>query len=163
MESFYRLKITVGKIAFEIESHDQEWVKEKEAKLMGELFSDPERVARLASKGDEPESPPPNVAIKSKLTIHEFYKKYVSGRNWPRTKIALMVIYYLDKYLSQESITSSQVKKAFQEIGYPKYDKLNYTDILNQLKRSGYLNKIGKDWRLTITGQDYVLSQIGSK
>jgi hypothetical protein len=163
MEAFYRIKVNLGEISFELESHDKEWLMEKEKYYLGELFSNPEIIAKLKKRTDSPKSLPSTEIAHSQATINEFYRKFISAKNLPRNIIALMLLYYLEKIRNQESISTNDIKSAFKEISYPKYDKINFTDTLNQLKGKGFLNKVNKGWKLTITGLDYVLNQIASE
>lgn len=163
METLYRIKITLGDLSFELESHDKSWLQEKEKYYLGEMFSNPKMLESLREKKAGTKALPKANVVGGAPTINEFYRKFISGRNLTRNIIALLMFYYVEKIRKDESITTKSLKIAFKEIAYPKYDKVNYTDTLNQLKAKGFLNKIGKGWKMTITGLDYVVGQIAEE
>ncbi len=160
MGEIYKIKVTMGRITFEIESHDKNWVESKEKALMGNIFDDPASLRRLADFGEEKRETIALEPTDMSLTINEYYQKYVKPRNFSRPTIALFLVYYLEKLRKEEAVKTNDVKMAFQEIQFPKYDKINLTDILNSLKAKGYLNKPAGKWKLTITGVDYVLDKM---
>jgi len=163
MDSFYRMKISLGRVTVELESHDKQWLEEKEKTLLGTLLSDPSSVAKLIDKSDNTKSGAGIDTSDSTLTINEFQRKYIAPKNFSRPTIALFLVYFLEKLKQADSISTNDVRDAFKSIAYPKYNTINYTDVLNQLKSKGYLNKIDGNWRLTITGIDYILSEIPSE
>jgi len=162
MEKFYRIKVTIGRISFELESHDKAWLEKKE-KDLGSLLSNPEEVKRLASESASGIQRVEPAATEASITINEFHRKYLSGTNLPRLSVAMFLIHFLERYRKLDGITTNDVKDAFKEIGYPKFNTFNFTDILNQGKKKGWLNKIDNRWKLTITGIDYVLNEISQE
>lgn len=160
MENFYRLKVSFGKLSFELESHDKDWMEEKEKSLTGNLLSNPKILMQLATM-EEPKSGKDitNVGDPS-LTINEFYRKFLSNKTVSRLTTSIFLIYYLENYRKMDGVSTSDVKEAFKDINYPKYISFNFADIMLQGKKKGWLNKIDNKWRLTITGKDFVLSSI---
>ncbi len=69
-------------------------------------------------------------------------------------------IYYLSKIEEKSDIQSSDVKELFREVGYPGWNKINIPDALRQAKKKAFLNSVGNNWFLTITGEDFVLNTI---
>ena len=166
MESFYKIRVAFGKISFELESHDKEWLESKEKALMGNLLSNPDALLRLSKLEEEGMAKGATSLVEiggAALTINEYYQKFIKGKNWTRPKIALFLLYYIEKVRGESEISSSDVRRAFKDISYPKYDTINYTDMLNQQKRKGFLNKIEGKWKLTVTGIDYVMSELQSE
>ncbi len=162
MESFYKLRVSIGRISFELESHDKDWLESKEKSLMGNLLSNPDAMLQL-SKLEDKDTGQGETVIKmtdSGITVNEYYQKYIKGKNWSRQKMALFLIYYLEKIRHQTDISTTDIKSAFREIAYPKYDSFNYTHMLNMGKKRGHLNKVDGKWKLTVTGVDFVLSEL---
>lgn len=158
MEGIYKLKVSVGRITFELESHDKDWVEQKQKSLIGDLFNNPETVAKLANLDSEEGTPAALEIGSASVTIQEFYNRYVKPANLSRIQTALYLFYYLEKIEKKAEIRTGDVKEAFKQLAYPKYSSFNFADILNQLKRQGLINKIDHHWKLTLTGVDQVLS-----
>ena len=162
MESFYRMKITMGRVMIELESHDMGWINEKEKSLLADLLSHPEAISKSEiaadSRGQETK-----LQIGAEATINEYYRKHVAKESLSRPDIALMLFYYLEKIRGQAEIATTDIKAAFKEIAFPRYDKMNFTDTLNSLKNRGFLNKDGKTWKLTLTGIDYILTSMSQE
>lgn|GEM_PF-2342159 len=157
MEQFYKIEVRIGQVAFVIESHDKEWLESKQKEVMGDLLKDPERVVQLSR------SPSPSPSVRSvaapshSQTIQEFFNRFLlKGKS--RTEIALYFVYFYEKMQSKDDVVSSDIKDAFKRVAYPGYAKINVTDILNQSKVKGYLNKDGNSWKLTVTGADFILN-----
>jgi ribosome-binding ATPase YchF (GTP1/OBG family) len=156
VEQFYKIEVRIGQVAFVIESHDKEWLECKQKEIMGDLLKDPERVVQLSKAQSSSPSVRSVAAPAHSLTIQEFFNKFLKGKS--RTEIALYFVYYYEKMQSKDGVVSSDIKEGFKRVAYPAYGKINVTDILNQSRVKGYLNKEGNSWKLTVTGADFILN-----
>jgi hypothetical protein len=165
METKYRVSLQIGTIGFTIESTDKDWVEAKEKQYLDEylkeaLRREPLKIDLSGAIEKEKKIPP----ISPSISINEFYRQYVKGNKIEsRPNIAVFMVYFLEKILKKDEITSADITKCFGEISYPDYNKLNMTDILNQAKRKALLNYVNNFWKLTITGEDFVLNTISSE
>ncbi len=160
MEQLYKIKINLGKLTVELESHDKEWLEVKEKKYLDEFISNPQIMAKASDKLENDDQQLEISHDFTSFTINEYYNKYLSGKSYPRTTVATLLFYYLEKIRKIENIKTGDVRNAFQEISFPKYDKINFTDLLSQLKKTGILNKINNYWKLTLTGMDFVTGKM---
>jgi hypothetical protein len=156
MDQFYKIEVRMGQVAFVLESHDKDWLERKQKEVMGDLLKDPERVLQLSRSQSQNASTRSLPAPSHAQTIQEFFNRFLKGKS--RTEIALYFVYYFEKMQSKEEVVSSDVKDGFKKVAYPGWAKINVTDILNQSKVRGYLNKEGNSWKLTVTGADYILN-----
>jgi hypothetical protein len=168
MDQFYKIRISIGRISLELESHDKEWLEAKQESLLGSLLNNPEGFRQLISEpsvstgsGENPQSH--RLLPEESMSINEFYTKFLKGKSMGRNEVAVYMIYFLERIRKVADIASSTVKDAFAELQYPKYQEFNFADILNQAKRKGYLNRVDDKWKLTLTGSDFVLSQIADE
>ena len=69
-------------------------------------------------------------------------------------------VYFLSKIEGKSDIQSSDIKELFRQVQYPGYNTINITDALRQAKKRAFLNSVGNNWFLTITGEDFVLNTI---
>lgn len=153
MEQKYRIQINYGDFKIEIESHDKDWVEQKEKRYLEKIIENPKQI----------KSPPEtkSTPLPQNLSINEFYQKFIKvNKISSRPNIAVFLIYYLQNILKKQEIKTQDVVQAFADIAYPNYNKLNMTDILNQAKRKALLNYVNNNWSLTITGEDYVINLI---
>jgi len=160
MEKKYRISIKIGDSSFEVESTDEKWVEKKEKEFLEKLPSREEpqghgKTQKNIAKVTEPTLPP-------SLTINEFYRKYLR-KTKSRPAIAVFLLYYLEKIKKKDKISTGDVQKAFGNVKYPNWNKLNMTDILSNAKRRALANYVNKLWSLTSTGEDYVLSAMAGK
>jgi hypothetical protein len=156
MTQNYRISFSIDNVKFDIESTDKDWVVKKEKEYL-------ERISKQSKKlppGKEVEEKITPAVLPKNLTINEFYRAYVKDQTKSRPNITVFLIYYLEKILNKISISTTDVKQSFADISYPNYNKLNFTDILQQAKRKGLLNYVDSVWSLTITGEDFVLNSI---
>ena len=152
MNHNYRIAFRIGDSSFDIESTDLDWLKKKEKEYLEKVSKKATHKAKL----EEEETPQ---VLPKNLTINEFYKRYIKAHNiTSRADIAVLFVYYLQKVLKSDTIRTSDIAKSFGDISYPNYNKLNFTDILNQAKRKAFLNNINNLWSLTITGEDFVIN-----
>jgi hypothetical protein len=104
------------------------------------------------------------VSISPSISVNEFYRQYVKeNKITSRPDIAVFMVYFLEKILKKDEITTGDIAKCFGDISYPNFNKLNMTDILNQGKRKALLNYVNNLWKLTLTGEDFVLNAISGK
>lgn len=160
MENTYRLSVNIGEGAFSVESNDKDWVELKQGELaeyikehLGAIDRDSGRksVSRGVSVGG------------SSITIQEFYKKYVQPSNkLSRPDLAVLLIYYLEKINGETEIKTGDVTNAFGSIGYPGYNKINFSDVLLNARKKGFLNYVNSNWTLTLTGEDFVVDRISA-
>lgn len=159
MDNTFRIAFHSGDTSFEIESTDKSWVEEKEKQYLSRLTE-----AHLSKPKPHPavQESKPSPAT-GNVTINEFYRKYVKGNNiTKRPDIAVLFVYFLQRIQKAESIKSGDVARCFADVGYPNYNKLNVTDILNQGKKKALLNYVNNLWSLTITGEDFVVNLLTS-
>lgn len=94
-----------------------------------------------------------------KIPINEFYRNYIHSKDIKsRPDIVTFFIYFLSKIEERGDIQSSDVKELFRQVGYPGWNKINITEALRQAKKKAFLNSVGNNWFLTITGEDFVLN-----
>lgn len=160
MEQKYRIAFKLNEFSFEIESSDSNWVEKKEKEYLDKLSED-----RLLKKDQREESGTKKhpqhkeQVVHANLTINEFYNKYLkNGLIKSRPEIAVFFVYYLQKIAKKQDVITQDIKQCFADVGYPNYNKLNMTDILNQAKRKALVNYVNSIWALTITGEDFVLN-----
>jgi hypothetical protein len=165
MEHNYKVIFHIGNSHFELESSDQEWINKKESEYLKRIeLAPPEsldtgnsKTKNLSSKNQQ------TTLITESISINEFYNLYIRKNNIKtRPQIALFFVYFLDKIQKKTDIKTGDILNCFKEIGYPNYAKLNYTDILHQNRRKGYLNYVNNYWSLTMTGADYVINKTTS-
>lgn len=155
----YKIVFRKGDVSFELESSDLNWMNAKEKEYLDHIIHHKHK-----APGSEPVKSSQSLSLGNSLTINEFYKKYVKDKKISsRADIAVFFVYYLEKIEKLDSISSGDVINCFSKIGYPNYNKLNMTDILNQAQRKALLNNVSKNWSVTITGEDFVLNVIGSE
>jgi hypothetical protein len=158
MSQNYRISFSIGDVRFDIESTDKKWIVQKEKEYLEKISKQGKKsVIRKETK----EETTPAVLPKN-LTINEFYRAYVKDQIKSRPNIAVFLIYYLEKILNKTPISTNDVKQCFADISYPSYNKINFTDILQQAKKKALLNNVSGAWTLTITGEDFVLNSISS-
>lgn len=153
MEHKYRISVQMGDSGFEVESTDLQWLESKEKEYLDKLKEKPSRSV----------PPPPGYespVLPQNLTINEFYKKYIKSNITARPDIAVFFVYFLQNILKKETIKTSDVAQCFADVSYPNYNKLNFTDILNQGRRKALLNNVNNLWSLTITGEDFIINTI---
>jgi len=156
-------KILVSVASIEISSHDKDWLEEKEKKYsdaIKHLLSNSEApIKKDEVKGiDQSPAKPHKIG---KIPINEFYRNYIHSKEIKsRPDIVTFFIYYLSKIEEKTDIQSSDVKELFKEVGYPGWNKINITDALRQAKKKAFLNSVGNNWFITITGEDFVLNAI---
>jgi hypothetical protein len=156
MEHKYRISFTVGGSAFDIESTDLAWLEGKEKEYLAKLS---ERPSQPTGSGIQVHAI--GTVVAQNLTINEFYKKYIKpNKITARPDIGVFFVYFLEKVLKKDTITTVDVMQCFADVSYPNYNKLNVADILNQGRRKALLNNVNKLWSLTITGEDFVLNII---
>jgi len=157
----YRISFQIGNIKFDIESTDQTWVEAKEKQYLEKYFV--ESLSKIELSGGieiEKKAPP----ISPTISINEFYRQHVKeNKITSRPDIAVFMVYFLEKIAKKDEITTADVTKCFGDISYPNFNKLNMTDILNQAKRKALLNYVNNFWKLTLTGEDFVLNAISGK
>lgn len=162
MEQKYRIAVKLNEFSFEIEGSDLSWVEKKEKEYLNK-FSEDHSLKKNQNQESETKKHPHHKeqAVPANLTINEFYNKYLkNGAIKSRPDIAVFFIYYLQKITKKQDIKTQDVTQCFADVGYPSYNKLNMTDILNQAKRKALVNYVNNFWALTITGEDFVLNTI---
>lgn len=156
----YKILVSVGTI--EISSHDKNWVEEKEKKYS-------EKINNLLSQSEVKQKNTSNLPNEQKgssfspqigkIPINEFYRRYIHAKEIKsRPDIATFFVYYLVKLEGKEEIPSIEIKNLFRDVQYPGWNKINITDALNKAKKKAFLNSVGNNWSLTITGEDFVLN-----
>ena len=156
----YKILVSIGSI--EISSHDKAWVEAKEKKYMDAITNLLSRadvfVKREDLKGKEFSTQLKAKKI-GKIPVNEFYRNYIHSKDIKsRPDISTFFVYYLSKVEEKSEIQSSDVKDLFREVGYPGWNKINITEALRQAKKKAFLNSVGNNWFLTITGEDFVLN-----
>lgn len=156
----YKILVSVGSI--EISSHDKDWLEEKEKKYSDAIKHFLSKIEvptkKEEVKGKEQSTIKPKIG---KIPINEFYRNYIHSKEIKsRPDIVTFFIYYLSKIEEKTEIQSSDVKELFREVGYPGWNKINITDALRQAKKKAFLNSVGNNWFITITGEDFVLNTI---
>lgn len=117
--------------------------------------------AHPGANESQQQSPIGRVSKLGKMPINEFYRKYIhDGKVSSRPDIATFFIYYLEKIKENEEVTSTDVKDCFNKVQYPGWNKINIGDVLNKAKKKAFLNSVGNQWSLTITGEDFVLNNL---
>lgn len=158
MEQNYRIFYQVGDSSFEVESTDKDWCDKKEKEYLSKISQENPRPSRDTIDRTKKEK---KIDLSPTLTINEFYRSYLKSKDIKsRPEMAVFFIYYLAKISKKDAIKTADVQQCFADISYPNYNKLNFTDILNQAKRKALLNNVNSAWSLTITGEDYVLGII---
>jgi len=132
MENNYRILLKIGESSFEIESTDADWIGKKEKEYLDRFFK--EGAPKHQGKR---ETEPTRQVLPHKMTLNEFYRKYISKIK-SRSTIAVFFVYYLQKIQNKEKIKTVDVINCFKEIGYPGWSGLNITDILSGAKRRVY-------------------------
>jgi len=161
METKYRISFQMGTIKFDIESTDQNWLEAKEKQYLEKYFKEP--LLKMEFPGGVPKEEK-FVSISPSISVNEFYRQYVKeNKITSRPDIAVFMVYFLEKILKKDEITTGDIAKCFGDISYPNFNKLNMTDILNQGKRKALLNYVNNLWKLTLTGEDFVLNAISGK
>jgi len=152
MDHKYRISIKSKDVGFELESTDLEWLEKKEKEYI-EKFGTSRQTTHHVTAKDE------SIAIPQNLTINEFYKKYIKTNNvTARPDMAVFFVYYMQKILKREALKTGDIAQCFADVSFPNYNKLNFTDILNQARKKALLNSVNNLWSLTITGEDFVLN-----
>lgn len=160
MEQNYRISFNIGESSFEIESTDLKWLESKEKEYFQKLLAEASKhkvESQTEAAQDQVSVLPP------KITLTEFYRKYIQKQIKSRPSIAVFFVYYLQKVTQKDTIKTGDVANCFKEISYPNWNKLNITDIVNSSKRRALLNYVNKLWSLTTTGEDYVYNIITGK
>lgn len=159
MEKNYRISFKIGNSSFEIESTDLKWLKSKEKDYLKILSAKAvEEVPEEQTEEVKARSP----AIPPKMTINEFYRKYIQKIK-SRPTNAVYFVYYLQKIRKKDKIKTVDVTNCFGEISYPNWNKLNMTDILKSARHRALVNYVNGLWSLTATGEDYVFNAITGK
>lgn len=166
MEHSYRISFRLGESSFEIESTDLKWLESKEKDYFGKLRAEPPKdkkeTVREAAKGQM--AAIPRHEPQPDITIHEFFRKYIRGRQiTSRTTIAVFFVYYLQKIQKNDEIKTGDVSECFKHVSYPNWNKLNMTDILRRARRRALLNYVNNLWSLTTTGEDFVYNIIAGE
>lgn len=158
----YKIVVSIGTI--EISSHDKNWVEEKEKKYSDAIRHLLSRTDTTAKKEDakvKESSGQVKPHKVGKIPVNEFYRTYIHSKDIKsRPDIVTFFIYFLSKIEERTDIQSSDVKDLFKQVGYPGWNKINITDALRQAKKKAFLNSVGNNWLLTITGEDFVLNTI---
>jgi hypothetical protein len=161
MDQIYKLTVQVGNVSVGLESSDKDWVAAKESQYISHLTEKLKTHSHSVQAPERPLDDTPAPVPNADMTVGEFYKKYIKAANvTTRPDIAVFFVYYLQKISKREDIRTQDVIQCFAEIGYPGYNKLNVTDILSKAKRKALLNCVNNIWRLTVTGEDYVVNAI---
>lgn len=156
MEQKYKIVVRFDGIGFEVESTDKEWVENKEKEYLEKFYSK-KIPTKIETKVDYHLGELKD--IQSNVNINEFYNKYIKANKISsRPDIAVFLVFYLQRIQKTSEIKSGDISSCFRDISYPGWNTLNYTDILNQCKRKGFLNYVNKNWSLTITGEDFVMN-----
>ena len=155
MDQKYKIVLKFEGVGFEVESTDKEWVENKEKEYLEKFYSN-----KIPAKGEIKSS---HLVVSKEtqgdVNINEFYRKYIKANKISsRPDIAVFFAYYLQKIRKSSEIKSGDISDCFKDISYPNWNTLNYTDILNQGKRRGFLNYVNKNWSLTLTGEDFVMN-----
>jgi len=157
MEQKYKIVLNFGDVGFEVESTDKEWVETKEKEYFEKFYTS----KALTKKETKSISSVEPKGIQGDVNINEFYNKYIKANKVnSRPDIAVFFVYYLQKIQKTSEIRSGDISNCFKDISYPSWNSLNYTDILNQGKRRGFLNYVNKNWSLTLTGEDFVMNML---
>ncbi len=159
MENVYRIVIENESKKLEVESTDKAWVEKKIAELAKSINIFEKGLEKISQKKEIGKKTSEQKVDLSKMTINEFYRKFLTGIR-TNTDRAVFFIYYLNWVENKKAITTNNVKDAFIKIRLPNANSLNYPDILARAKRRALLNCIDNVWSLTITGEDYVLNKI---
>jgi len=157
----YKIHITIGGTTIEIASSDKKWVAAQEKKYASliENITSGKAVKASTSKNSEEVSNDP-VSISSKLSVNEFYRRYVKGKITSRNDIATFFVFFLTKTGEKKEFAPSEVKELFKSVGYPDWNSINISDVLNQARKKALLNSVNNQWSLSITGEDFVLNAI---
>ena len=159
MEHNYKISVKIGDASFEIETTDLKWLERKEKDYLKKLSAKAvEEVPEEPTKDVKARSP----AVPPKMTLNEFYRKYVQKIK-SRPTNAVYFVYYLQKIRKKDKIKTADITNCFGGIGYPNWNKLNMTDILKSAKHRALVNYVNKLWSLTATGEDYVFNAITGK
>ncbi len=157
----YKIVFTLKDIVLEISSSNKNWVEEKIDKYV-KYFE----IVNINSPNTSPNKFDSINKLDNKdlsitgITVNEFYNKYLKSKNVSRPDLATFFIFYLKNYENKNTVSMSDVKSMFQKIGYPSYNTINYSDILNKAKNKALLNQVNNEWSLTITGEDFINSEI---
>lgn len=157
MEQKYKIALKFGDVGFEVEGTDKEWVETKEKEYLEKIYTS------KAMTKKEPKSTPLSEPkeIQGDVNLNEFYNKYIKANKVSsRPDIAVFFVYFLQKIQKSSEIKSGGISNCFKDISYPSWNTLNFTDILNQGKRKGFLNYVNKNWSLTLTGEDFVMNTL---
>jgi hypothetical protein len=162
---FQHYRIVISTNSIEISSHDRDWVEKKEkeyAKHLNGLREQGPSASGIApiqeKRGDE--QPALNLKI-GQMPPNEFYRSFIHAKNIrSRPDIATFFVYYLSRVKGLEEITSSVIREQFRAAQYPAWNKINIADVLSRAKKKAFLNSVGNNWSLTITGEDFVLNTI---
>lgn len=157
MEQKYKIALKFGDVGFEVESTDKEWVETKEKEYLEKIHT-----SKVPTK-KEPKSISSSEfkEIHGDVNINEFYNKYIKvNKVTSRPDIAVFFVYFMQKMQKSSEIKSGDISNCFKDISYPSWNTLNFTDILNQGKRRGFLNYVNKNWSLTLTGEDFVMNTL---
>jgi hypothetical protein len=163
---FYKLSITNGELSVVIESHNKEWVEQKEKTYVEQFKISNER--HIARKTQTPDVVPvvsePKPRISESMPPNEFYRKIIHEKGIEsRPDIVTFFVYYLVKVRKAESVNSSAIRDLFKESQYPKWNTINVSDALQKAKKKAFLNNYNDQWSLTITGEDFVLNSIAAE
>jgi hypothetical protein len=160
----YELMLSNANMVIKLSSQDKDWLEEKEKKYK-------EFIEKIISCNPVKEPTPSSSKIKSNIvapseivddiTINEYYRKFLHDKKITTlTDIAAYFMYYLTKVRKQDIVTPNDVKKLFQEVHYPNWNKINISDVMMRAKKKAFLNSHDNSWSLTITGEDFVLNSM---
>ncbi|MBI1769217.1 MAG: hypothetical protein HY015_05235 [Bacteroidetes bacterium] len=157
----YKIHLAAGSTTIEIASSDKKWVAAQEKKYATLIEHIIEGKAALIRKPPEEGGSGNDVSgISSKLSINEFYRKYIKGKVISRNDIATFFIFFLTKTGEKKEFAPSEIKELFKSVGYPDWNSINISDVLNQARKKALLNSVNNQWSLSITGEDFVLNAI---
>jgi hypothetical protein len=160
VENFYKVSLNLEESSFSVESTDREWTEQKQKELTQFVLSHQTTYDESSSEDQHRKTTIPA----ENITIQEYYKKYIQPiSKTSRPDLAVLLVYFLERVKGQTEIKTGDIASAFANIGYPNYNKINFSDVLYNSRKKGFLNNVNNNWTLTITGEDFAVDRISSQ
>lgn len=161
----YKLGINLSAKSIEISSHDKQWVESK-VKEFETILTVLKETASQPIKSEEEDSANSTKQKNKidKLSINEFYKKYIQGLKInSRIEIATFFAYYLKQKNATNDFSGQDIKDLYKEVAYPGWNTINMADVLSKAKQRAFLNNVSSRWSLSLSGEDFVLGKIATQ